>query len=252
MYYLFFFIIINLILLKVSNSSQSVKISIIIPVFNADQYLDRSISSALNQTLKEIEIICIDDASTDNSYEILKRFEEKDNRLKVLHLEENKGPSISRNTGINFAIGEYIGFMDSDDYVDERYFENLYKYSKGFDVVQGQFVQSIDNIQEFIQHEEFNSIRGFIYDSIFRRKFLDENNLRFPTQLRYMEDEVFRKECYNYHPKLFKVPDDGIYYYYIQRENSLCNYNKIYLKNLNKKLKKQKRNKRKETKKNSK
>ncbi|KAG4084006.1 nucleotide-diphospho-sugar transferase [Neocallimastix lanati (nom. inval.)] len=232
--FLFFYIVI---LLTVKSYSK-IKISVVIPVYNTELYLERSIQSVLNQSLKEIEIICIDDSSTDNSLNILNEFKKKDSRIRIIHFEENKGPSISRNTGINISNGEFIGFLDSDDYVDEKFFENLYQYTKNYDVVVGTFVRSINGSDKYIHHENFTNIEGFVCDSIFRRKFLDDNNIRFPTNKRFMEDKIFRKNCYYQHPKIYKAPDEGIYYYYKQRMGSLCNYGKKQLKRLYKNMKK--------------
>ncbi|KAL6632766.1 nucleotide-diphospho-sugar transferase [Neocallimastix californiae] len=226
----------NLFLIK---CSLPINISIIIPVYNSEHYLKRSIQSVLDQTLKEIEIICIDDGSTDNSLNILYEFKKMDNRITVIHFEENKGPSICRNTGINIANGEFVGFTDSDDYIDKRFFENLYNYSKNNDIVVGTFVRSTNDSEDFIPHKKLKKIQGYVWNSIFRRKFLDSNNLRFPTNIRFKEDEIFRIECYKHNPKLFETPDEGIYYYYKQREGTLCNYKERYLKNLSKRIYKQ-------------
>ena len=101
------------------------KVSIIIPVFNAEKYLEKCLDSLVNQTLEDIEIICIDDGSTDNSLEILKTYEQKDKRIKVLQ-QTNKKQGAARNYGIREAIGEYIGFVDSDDWAELDMFEKLY------------------------------------------------------------------------------------------------------------------------------
>jgi len=233
----FVFLFIYIIILLTGKSYSKIKISVVIPVYNTELYLERSIQSVLNQTLKELEIICIDDSSTDNSLNILNEFKKKDSRIKIVHLDENKGPSITRNTGINIANGEFIGFLDSDDYIDERFFENLYQYTTNYDIVVGTFVRSINGSDKYIHHENFTKVEGYVCDSIFRRKFLDDNNIRFPTNIRFMEDKLFRKNCYHHHPKIYKAPDEGIYYYYKQRTGSLCHYEKKHLKRLYKNMK---------------
>jgi len=232
-----FLYLIYLNFLYVLRCSSPTKISIIIPVYNSEPYLLRSMQSVLNQTLTDIEIICIDDASTDHSLEMLNEYKAKDHRIKVIHMEENKGPAICRNTGINIAKGEFVGFIDSDDYIDNRFYEYLYNYTKNYDIVVGTFVNSVNGSENFIHHRIFTNIEGFIWDSIFRRSFLDNHNLRFPTNLRYMEDTKFRKDCYEHNPRIFKTQDEGIYYYYKQREGSLCNRGKNYIKNLSRKIK---------------
>ena len=95
--------------------SYTPKVSVIIPVYNVEEYLRECLDSVINQTLKEIEIICVDDGSTDNSLEILKEYAKKDNRITVIS-RKNKGVGYSRNEGINVSKGKFIAFMDPDDY----------------------------------------------------------------------------------------------------------------------------------------
>ena len=95
------------------------KISVIIPVYNVDKYLDECLDSVENQTLKDLEIICVDDGSTDNSAEILKNHRDKDNRIKII-TKQNGGVSDARNVGIDASTGEYIAFLDSDDVIEEE------------------------------------------------------------------------------------------------------------------------------------
>ena len=101
-------------------------ISLIVPVFNVEKYLKRCLDSLISQSYKNIEIILIDDGSTDESGKICDRYaKEHSNIIKVLH-QENQGLSMARNAGLDIAIGEYIGFVDSDDYVEPKMFERLY------------------------------------------------------------------------------------------------------------------------------
>lgn len=109
-----------------------IKVSIIVPVYNTEMYLETCLNSLLNQTMKEIEIICINDGSGDRSAEILESFSKKDSRIKVL-TQQNQGQSAARNNGMNQAKGEYVGFVDSDDWADEKMFEKLYDKAKQFD-----------------------------------------------------------------------------------------------------------------------
>ena len=101
------------------------KISVIVPVYNTEKYLEECISSIVDQTFKDIEIICIDDGSTDNSLKILKDFEKRDDRITVIH-QENQGPSKAKNVGLNHAKGEYVIFIDSDDFFELTAFEQCY------------------------------------------------------------------------------------------------------------------------------
>lgn len=107
-----------------------VKISIIIPVYNTEMYLDECLKSAIGQTIQEIEIICVDDGSTDNSEKILKKYAEWDKRIIVLRNSKNLGPSYTRNRGLEYASGEYICFLDSDDMLKPEALEELYEIAE--------------------------------------------------------------------------------------------------------------------------
>jgi len=102
------------------------KVSIIVPVYNAEKYLERCINSLKNQSLKDIEIILVDDSSTDSSLEICNRVAGEDSRIKVIH-KVNEGAGMARNAALSIATGKYIGFADSDDYVEEEMFKTLYE-----------------------------------------------------------------------------------------------------------------------------
>lgn len=106
------------------------EVSTIIPVYNNSKYLEDCFNSLVSQTLKDIEIIAIDDASTDNSYEILKSYQEKYPNIHVYKNETNKGQGATRNRGLELATGEYIGFVDSDDFIDPKMYETMYEGAK--------------------------------------------------------------------------------------------------------------------------
>lgn len=109
-----------------------VKVSIIVPVYNVDKYLEKCLDSLINQTLKDIEIICVNDGSTDTSQKILEKYSKKDNRITIIN-QDNAGLSVARNSGIDIAKGEYIGFVDSDDWIDSDFYEKLYNSAKNND-----------------------------------------------------------------------------------------------------------------------
>ena len=110
------------------------KISIIIPAYNVEKYLRECLDSCVNQTLKDIEIICVDDCSPDNSIKILEEYQQKDPRIKIFRHEKNKNLGAARNTGSANATGEYIWFVDSDDYIDTKACQILYDAIKEFNV----------------------------------------------------------------------------------------------------------------------
>lgn len=194
-----------------------IDISIIIPVYNSEKYLHRCLTSAVNQTLKNIEIICINDGSTDGSLNILKEFAANDIRIKII-TKQNSGVAKARNTGLSVATGIYIGFIDSDDYVDNNYFEELYSYSPEYDVIRGIRVINKEN-----RHGK--NKYGCIIPSIIKNEFLKKHNLKFPINKLTGEDSTFKRWIYNHTNKIFECPDKGIYYHYMKRPGSLSNYN---------------------------
>ena len=106
-----------------------VKVSVIIPVYNVEKYLRECIDSILNQTLHELELICVDDGSTDGSLEILQAYEKKDNRVTVL-TQHNQGAGAARNKGLQIAKGEYLSFLDADDFFAPGMLEEAYRKCK--------------------------------------------------------------------------------------------------------------------------
>lgn len=211
-----------------------VKISIIMPVYNDETKLENSIGSVLNQTLTDFELICVDDGSTDNSLNVLKKFAEKDNRIKVFS-QENNGSGSARNNGISKACGEYIAFLDSDDYiVDENAYYQLYTEAKkwNIDMASGsmQFVNGENIRYEFktfkpitelnLKNVENYGILWYFYKNIFKREFIVNNNIKFPDLLRG-QDPVFLCECLSRLDNFLEVPI--IYYAYNTPNESKLN-----------------------------
>lgn len=149
----------------------SPKISIIIPVYNVEIYLRECLDSCINQTLEDIEIICVDDCSTDNSYKILEEYSKKDPRIKILRQKENKKQGAARNKGLEFATGEYVWFIDSDDYIDVHACQILYDAIKEFDVDMLCF--------SALQFADNNKNRKFIYDAN-RHQGVQINKIYYP------------------------------------------------------------------------
>lgn len=125
-------------------------ISVIVPIYNVEKYLKKCIDSIINQTLKDIEIILVDDGSTDNSPKILDDYAKKDKRVKVIH-KENGGQGSARNEGLNIARGKYIGFVDSDDWIDLNMYEELYK-----DIVENNSDISVCSRKVFDENNNLN------------------------------------------------------------------------------------------------
>ncbi len=172
------------------------KVSVIIPVYNTEKYLKKCLDSVLGQTLSDIEVICINDCSTDGSLGILQDYAAQDERIKIIDLAENKGAAAARNEGIDKAQGEYLGFVDSDDFVDLDFYEKLYNKAteEEADCAKGNYrnAQTGDvdySLNEMIRENKNNF--AFAYCSaIFKKQVVRENNIYFPL-LSDMEDPVF-------------------------------------------------------------
>ena len=111
-------------------------ISIIIPIYNTEKYLEEWLQSIISQTYQKFEVICVNDASTDNSLKILEKYAQSDSRIKIINHKKNKGVATARNTGIKNTKSEYITFIDSDDKVAPTYLETLVKYRDKADCVE--------------------------------------------------------------------------------------------------------------------
>ncbi len=213
--------------------AQDPKVSIIIPVYNCENFLRRCLDSLVNQTLKDIEIICINDGSTDDSLDILREYEGKDSRFVVID-KENGGQSVARNVGIDRAKGEYLGFVDSDDWVDLDFYEKLYNTAEKYksDIAVAGIVRLNDIKKRFYLKitDEVLSInyntklklcdvpdKSYIWNKIYKTENYKKLNLKF-TENRFYEDVVFTPEILFYLEKLVTVPDT--YYYYWDRPNS--------------------------------
>jgi len=175
------------------------KVSIIVPVYNVERYLRECLNSLINQTLQDIEIICINDGSTDNSLSILEEYALRDNRVKVIN-KTNTGYGHSMNVGIEEAAGDYIGIVESDDFAAEEMFENLYilAYKNSAEVVKSNFIEYKTSpvmqkqYKEILKDCRYNFIFApvsessvffmqthSIWSGIYNRDFLRKNRIRF-------------------------------------------------------------------------
>ena len=186
-------------------------VSVIVPIYNSKPWLKRCLDSLVNQTLKNIEVILVDDGSTDGSLEIAQNYIEKG--FKVIALEHG-GVAKARNYGMGLACGEFIGFLDSDDWLDSRYYEYLYKHNE-YDVVR---CLHVSGDKKVVRPGNY----GQIIEAIVRRELIEDNNIRFEE--RPCEDLHFKKRVFAHTNKILNCPDDGIYYYYTVRENSRSNH----------------------------
>lgn len=204
-----------------------IKVSIIVPIYNLESYLERCLDSILNQTLKEIEVICIDDGSIDNSLKILNMY--KDKRIKIF-TKRNEGVSSARNYGLEVACGEYIGFVDGDDFIESNMYEKLYKNAikNQSDIVicnmkyifsENTYKVRFENFlnkKKIKTNKELFNIKGYVCNKIFKRQII--NKIKFDKNIRWGEDQLFFTEM------LFKSDivtfEDSVFYNYYQRQNS--------------------------------
>lgn len=214
-----------------------VKISVIIPVYNVEKYLSQCLDSVINQTFKDIEIICVNDGSSDNSLEILKDYAQRDDRIIIKNFEENKGVSAARNWALNIAKGEYIYFIDSDDWIEKNYLEVMFKTIEqtGADIIMNRNMLSCQNGEIFPSvfqsgqnkikdntfidiHKETHNISFGPCAKLHRTSLLKNNNITFPVGYVY-EDMFFHLVTFAYSKKIyfFKGPE----YYYRKTEGSI-------------------------------
>lgn len=206
---------------------QTPDVSIIIPIYNAAEYLSRCLESARAQTLASIEIICVNDASADASGIILRKHSAEDPRIRVISLDKNVGESAARNIGLREARGRYIGSIDNDDVVDLNFFGRLYEVAarKNADIVKGNCLE-IDAVRGSLTRRNINEdVRRnkmcFSYQwwtAIYRRRLLLENHISFPEELCLGGDLVFLLKALIAARSVETV--DEVFYYYYRRSNS--------------------------------
>lgn len=202
------------------------KISVIVPCYNVAQYLPVSLGALTNQTLADIEIICVNDAATDNTLDILNLYAQTDNRVTVISAPHNVGVSMARNMGLDVATGEYIGFVDPDDCVDTDFYEKLYNAATqdNADIAKATVItidteggRSHNDLNDEVLQNKLNFQYEF-FSAIYRKEFLDKNNLRFMAGCTIGEDVNFLVKA-AYHANRVSVINSTAYMY-IRRGNS--------------------------------
>lgn len=209
------------------------KISFIIPVYNVEEYLGQCLDSVLAQSYENFEAICIDDGSTDSSLNILKKYEKKDKRIKIIS-QKNQGVSVARNAGLDAARGEYISFVDSDDAIDAEFIktmltaleENPQADFAWVDVQKGSELKKCDSkkAQAKIYNHIFShylkrkkpKVLSSIWNKLYRRELL--SNIRFPPNISIGEDLVFLYQILYVSKSAIHIPAQ--LYFYRYREGS--------------------------------
>jgi len=210
-------------------------ISVIIPIYNAQDYLGRCINSVLSQTYMDIEVILIDDGSTDKSGDMCDTFEALDSRVKVFHVK-NGGPSVVRNYGIDKAKGEWITFVDADDWLAPDALENL--SNRQADMVIGDFIIS-HRPARFLCNDDWHMISGdivgyltnylkrpsgysmfvYVWGRLFKTSIIKTNFIRFNTKLRIFEDSLFLMD-YLRHCNSVQYVRKHVYNFYVNQHPS--------------------------------
>ena len=194
------------------------KISVVIPIYNVEVYLEQCLSSVVGQTYSNLEIICVDDGSTDRSGEILDRFAAEDDRIVVIH-QPNGGVSAARNTALDRCTGDFIGFVDGDDWLEPDMYETLIGNIIADDIdisacgyfedVGGQ-ARPVRNLlpvpecptdmREFLKYiyirDKYRGVASYLWTRLFRRRFVVEEGLRFQPEISISEDQIFTAQCY--------------------------------------------------------
>ena len=224
--------------------SEEIKVSVIVPVYNVKKYLAKCLDSIIAQTLKDIEIICVNDGSTDGSDKVLEEYKKKDARIQVVN-RKNGGLSAARNTGMPYAKGKYIGFVDSDDYIEPTMYELMYYNAEHFQsqlvicaahqiddttgivfdddpyYTLGYFPKELDNrafthvdTKDFLQ-----DLCVMAWNKLYLRSFLEEKNAKFPDGYIF-EDGPFFTDIY-FDMDRVTIVRDFLYYYRVNRANSI-------------------------------
>lgn len=206
------------------------KISVIVPIYNVEEYLEKCLDSLVNQTLKELEIILINDGSPDKSEDIVKKYLKKYSEKIVYHKKINEGQGVARNYALSIAKGEYISFVDSDDYIDLTMFEKLYNKAKEdkSDIVASVGFIEVKNGIETINNEHFkhsDNLKKYILNNsgpcgkIIKKEVIKKNNLLFPN-LRAYED-IAVVPLWGLYAKNISFIEEPLYYYLIREGSTM-------------------------------
>lgn len=208
-------------------------VSIIIPIYNSEKFLDKCITSVIEQSHKNIEVILVDDGSTDNSLNICNSYAKRDSRIKVIS-QQNEGVSAARNTGLLHAAGDYIGFVDSDDYISKDMYEKMIATGKKFDadivecgciiIDENENIQSVINLKDDVSSDQHNCIKNYFMkfnttnynvNKIFKNTIL--KSFKYPN-FKYSED--FYMNAYALLKCTTKATISDTCYIYLKHSNS--------------------------------
>lgn len=214
---------------------ETIKVSVIVPVYNVEEYIEECIESIVNQTLKEIEIIIVNDGTKDNSMKKIEKYL-SDSRIVIIN-KENGGISSARNAGLKIARGEYVTFIDSDDFIKITMLEKLYDQTSDFEIIFSDFIfynnnskKIEDSVRTHLKLKKINEMKGsyiypegdvVVWGKLYRTDFLKKNNLFFKEGIIH-EDELFTIQSYFLAKKIQQVEEQS-YCYRINRQGSIMN-----------------------------
>lgn len=201
-------------------------VSVIVPAYNASKTIDRCLESLIHQTINDIEIIVINDCSTDDTLERLRKYD----NIVVINNEVNLGPAASRNKALDIAQGKYIGFVDSDDYVDLKMYETMVsKMTDEVDLVACSRInisknarKEVINYQTTDDAKKFSATSNYNCDKLFKKSIIDKYHLRLPEEYSYAEDFSFGIR-YKFYANKMCILQDPFYYYIYDSEGSITN-----------------------------
>lgn len=216
---------------------EKMKVSVILPVYNAATTITRMLDSLRDQTLVDFEVLMIDDGSTDNSGAILDEYAQKDNRFRVVH-KKNEGVSVARQTGVELAQGEYVIHADSDDWVDQTMLEELYAKAENddADVVICDFFSNTDTDQtlckqqpselkaDVILRELFQQLHGSCWNKLVRQACYNKYNVRFPKGINHCEDLLFWAQLLQHTDVKVSYLPKAFYHYYVNSNSITRHY----------------------------
>lgn len=224
-------------------------ISVVVPCYNIENYIEKTIKSVLNQTYSDYELLLVNDGSTDKTLKFLKKYENLDKRINIID-KKNGGVSSARNSGIEKSKGEYIYFLDGDDTIEEDFFEkaiNIFNLNReidilsfGFDIVSEKneqikkysfkkYDKKVFDSEDFLNKYFLKKIRQNMCSFIAKREIIIKNNIKFSEGIAYGEDQEFQIKTIFNSKKIYY--DEKCYFHYLKRENSAVN-EKIKLKRL--------------------
>ena len=214
----------------------SPKVSILVPIFNTEKYLKECLDSLLNQTLKDIQIVMVDDGSTDNSRQIAQSFVDRDNRFELIH-QENAGSAAARNAALARATGEYVIVCDSDDWVEENMYELMYRCASEKDadfvscgifanypnkqIVSNFHLKSV-NVAD-LKKEILSGSNNSTCNKLIRHKIITENNIHFETGINLGEDALFLYKILRHIKKVASRPTPLYHYRRTLNSNTYTN-----------------------------